>query len=53
MQSKVFRDFLKKGFMNNKIIINLQYLIAIITIIVVVFSLTQNEIDSKPNITRN
>ena len=41
MQSKVFRDFLKKGFMNSKIIISIS---VIITIIVVVFSLTQNEI---------
>jgi hypothetical protein len=44
MQSKVFRDFVKMSFMNSKIIIPISVLI---TIAIVVFSLTQNEITEK------
>ena len=44
VQSKVFRDFIKMNFMNVKIVIPI---FVIITIVVVVFSLTQNEIIEK------
>jgi len=44
IQSKVFRDFIKMNFMNTKIVIPIS---VIITIVIVVFSLTQNEIIEK------